>query len=187
MRRIATATVAVVLIGAGGCDRSGPLEPTAETRIVQDHLAECTGVGVQLCLLVREASEEQFGLFYDGIGGFEYDWGYVYEVEVDRYPVPDPPIDGSSIRTELRRVLAKERVPPGTRFEIFLPPELQIEEVGQDRYRFYDAAEFVCPPGASCDELREQIAAGVRLWSRLEHPNDPQQPLILVEWAHAPR
>lgn len=161
-------------------------KPTVEAWIVQHHRGECTGATEQLCYLVKEPTEEQFSFFYDGIGGFQYEWGYVYEVEVERHPVLDPLADGSSMRTELHRVRAKERVPPGTRFETFLTPEFRIEEVGQDRYRFYDVAEFVCTPNGSCDELRRQIAAGVGLWYRLEHPLDPRQPLILVEWAHQP-
>src|SRR5256885_346857 len=49
------------LLGAlVGCDASGLGGPRERTLLVQDHAVECTGVSLQLCLLVKDPSTQQF-------------------------------------------------------------------------------------------------------------------------------
>jgi hypothetical protein len=125
-----------------------------------------------------------FGFFYGSIEGFVYDWGYLYWLEVDEHRVENPPADASSIRTVLRTVNAKVRVPPGTQFDLVLTPgDGRVVEIAPDHYRFHWSAEFTCPADASCAELREQLAAGARVEFRFEHPVAPDDPLTVVWWA----
>ena len=82
-------------------------EAQSKMLIVADHLENCTGVGPQTCMLVKENPEDEWTFFYDQIEGFEYETGYTYELLVDEFPVPDPAADASSVRYVLKNVLSK--------------------------------------------------------------------------------
>jgi hypothetical protein len=176
--------LAALLLGAAACNPLEPRGPTERTLVVQHHREECVGEGYHLCLLIREPRQAEFLRHYGGIEGFEHQWGYVYEIEVEDHRVANPPADGSSIRTVLRRIVARERVPQGTEFETFLTAgHGRVVEVAPDRYRVYfSAAEFVCPPGTGCAELRTHVAAGARIRYRFRQPAAAADPLTVVEW-----
>jgi hypothetical protein len=162
-----------------------PFDPGVSSRrlVVHHHPVECTGAWEQLCLLIKAPGKVEFIRHYAGIEGFEYEWDFVSELEVTDHRILNPPVDGSSIRTILRRVVSKERVPPGTEFEIILTSgEGRLARVAQDRYRMYEQAEFICQLGAACDELQSEVAAGARMLLRLEYPTDTADPLILRGW-----
>lgn len=182
--RVPASVAAAALLGAlVACDLSGPDPPTRRTLLVQHHAEECLGPWGQLCLLVKDPAAPAFGRHYGAIEGLDYEWGFVYEIDVEEHRIANPPADGPSTRTVLRRLVSKERVPPGTEFDIFLTARLGgVVEVALDRYRFYGAAEFVCPADAGCAELRSQVAAGERIRYRFQHPAAPGAPLVVVRW-----
>jgi len=62
------------------------------------------------CLLVQEGTmlgSKDWDFFYSEIEGFEYEPGFVYNLEVNKTTIDNPPADGSSIRYELVRVISK--------------------------------------------------------------------------------
>jgi hypothetical protein len=161
--------------------------PAHRTLIIQHHAAECQGVEAKLCLLVKGPEEGSFSNLHADIGGFEYQWGYVYEIEIAEHVVPNPPADGSSLRRELRKIAWKERVAGGTEFDMFLTAlDRRVEEVAPDRYRvdagYSTAVEFTCPSDLPCGDLREQITTGSRLLYRFRHPVADDEPLTVVRW-----
>ncbi len=184
MPRLAPSVATAVLAGLLACDALGLGGPGRRTLLVQHYRAECQGEALFLCLLVMEPEDSAFGLFYRPIEGFTYEWGNRYTLDVAEHRVADPPADGSSIRTVLRAVFAKERVPSETQFDLVLTPgDGRLVEIAPDHYRLHRSAEFTCPVHASCAELREQLATGGRLQFRFEHPMMPGEPLTLVRWA----
>ncbi len=77
----------------------------------------CQGEGVQLCYLVsRNGGETEF--FYDQIEGFEYEWGYNYEIVVEKLKVEAPMADASSFSYRLKKQISKEKVSADLRFEL---------------------------------------------------------------------
>jgi hypothetical protein len=70
---------------------------------------ECTGVGPQLCLLVKERPDADWEYFYEGLEGFAYEPGYTYKLLVRKGRVENPAADASSIRWRLIRILEKRR------------------------------------------------------------------------------
>ena len=77
------------------------------TLYIADHLADCTGVSKQKCMLVKESLEEDWTYFYDGISGFDYEEGYSYELRVKVQEVENPPADASNIRYTLSELVSK--------------------------------------------------------------------------------
>ncbi|MCP4358634.1 MAG: META domain-containing protein [Chloroflexi bacterium] len=90
-------------------------EPTDDegeiiTLYVGPELAECTGAGLQMCMLVKENPDDEYQYFYNQIEGFTYEPGYEYELEVLVTPVENPPADGSSLNYSLVEEVSKTAV-----------------------------------------------------------------------------
>jgi len=81
-----------------------------ETMTVQHYKVPCQGESVKLCYLVKTPGQADWEYCYDVIQGFEYEWGYVYTLEVNKTTIDNPPQDGSSIAIQLVKVLKKEAV-----------------------------------------------------------------------------
>jgi heat shock protein HslJ len=110
------AWVAVALMAAvaasGGCgsadddDYDEPPGPQ-KTVWVAGHKEECTGVGPQECYLVKDSPDGEWTLFYDPIGGFDYEEGYEYEIVVTETAVENPPADASSKKWTFVRLMRR--------------------------------------------------------------------------------
>ena len=81
-----------------------------ETMTIQHYKVPCQGESVQLCYLVKTQGQADWEYSYDEIQGFDYEWGYVYTLEVNKTTIDNPPQDGSSIAIKLVKVLKKEAV-----------------------------------------------------------------------------
>jgi heat shock protein HslJ len=121
--RYALHTAAIVLAAlATACgsasDPTAPSEatvtasPVLKTLQVASSTVECTGVGPQTCLQVRESSAAAWTLLYDPIAGFDYEPGFLYEIRIREDAVSNPPADASSVRRTLVSVLSKTAAPP---------------------------------------------------------------------------
>lgn len=89
-----------------------------ETMTIQHYQVPCQGESIQLCYLVKKQGQEDWEYFYDEIEGLDYEWGYVYSLEVSQTEVKNPPQDGSSLHTKVEKVVKKEAVAADTRFEL---------------------------------------------------------------------
>ncbi|MDR5590036.1 DUF4377 domain-containing protein [Christiangramia sp. SM2212] len=81
------------------------------------------GEGPYLVYLIQESEDiggENWGYLYDGIEGFEYELGYVYDLKVKKITLENPPADGSSIKYILVNVRHKEKAPVNAEFDIQL-------------------------------------------------------------------
>lgn len=104
----AVAWFAALLIGcAGGSEAQEMTLEVAPTTV------ECQGEAVQRCLLVREASDEEWRSFYDRIEGFTHEEGYRYRIRVLRERIVHPLADASGFTWRLLEVLSKEFVGEG--------------------------------------------------------------------------
>ncbi|MGA0555308.1 DUF4377 domain-containing protein [Larkinella sp. VNQ87] len=89
------------------CDEN--IKPEIIILQVADHQVDCTGVGPQKCLLIKEGDATNWAYFYQQIEGFEYTAGFEYKLRVRRENVKNPPADGSSARYVLVEVLEKNK------------------------------------------------------------------------------
>lgn len=73
----------------------------------------CQGLVPQQCLLVQEGAAlgtEDWNFFYSNIEGFDFEPGFVYNLDISKKKIPDPPQDASSIAYKLVRVISKTPV-----------------------------------------------------------------------------
>ena len=86
-----------------------------ETWWINSAKVDCTGVGPMSCFQIQKGEEIKDGeweLFYDQIAGFEYEPGFIYELEVGVSKKTDPvPADASSLTYELIEVIGKTQDP----------------------------------------------------------------------------
>lgn len=79
---------------------------------VDSRLVECAGVGQQQCMRVRDVGEEDWRAFHGQIEGFAFEPGYRYRLQVEEFPVENPPTDAGSVRTVLVEMVRKLAVEP---------------------------------------------------------------------------
>jgi heat shock protein HslJ len=163
-RWLALACLVAALVACAG-ETPAAVEKTI---YVGPTLVDCEGEGPQKCMLVKENPEDEYGLFYDAIEGFDHEPGYEYELRVRVDPVPDPPAGASSLRYTLIEVIRKE--PAAVEKTIYVGPTLVdcvgvgprkcmlVKENPEDEYgMFYDRIEgFDYAPGYEY-ELRVQV------------------------------
>lgn len=90
---------------------------------------ECTVVGPQKCLLVKEEGQTNWTFFYDNIEGFNYEPGYEYVIEIKKEKKAKRPNNASSIRyifvKEISKIQKSESMPqfPMGNDDNFMPEE----------------------------------------------------------------
>lgn len=157
--------------------------PESEKRTLQirDHKQECSGVFVFPCLYTKIPGETNWNLFYDSIVGFEYEWGYNYEVEVAVTSIENPPADGSSVRYTLLNTVSQTPVLPGSQFEYSsrFASEV-ITKKSEDTYSLFsfEAKDFICAP-ADCDTLDALLMQNKSILFEFRHPDELEDALVL--------
>jgi Domain of unknown function (DUF4377) len=117
-----------------------------ETFLVAPHRGNCQAIGPTMCLLVRNTEDRpEFGNFYNGISGFNYEWGYNWTIDVSWEKVSNPPADGSSRLYRIEEVRSKDAVEPGYQFDLFVRDHFvdgYDPETGRGKL-LYDGPDFV--------------------------------------------
>ncbi len=80
-----------------------------ERIFIADHRVDCEGVAPQKCMLFKKDKSQDWTYFYDSIEGFDYEEGYLYELEVRVAQIENPPADGSSLHYALIKIISKEK------------------------------------------------------------------------------
>lgn len=96
-----------------------------ETTLIRINHYKQTVVGISptLALLVQEGEmigTNDWQYHYSEISGFEYEWGYIYDLKIHKRTIENPPADASSIEYILEEVISKNAVEETETFEIRL-------------------------------------------------------------------
>lgn len=78
----------------------------------------CYGPFEQQCLLSQEdelLGTDDWNYFYNTIGGFEFESGFIYNLEIKKTEIENPPQDASSITYDMVKLISK--VPVTCEFE----------------------------------------------------------------------
>ena len=80
-------------------------ESTETIMHIAPYQQDCTGIGLQDCLIVRYEGEEDLSFFFDSIAGFEFEEGFEYSLLVNITERENVPADASSLQYDLVEVL----------------------------------------------------------------------------------
>ncbi|MPR36282.1 DUF4377 domain-containing protein [Salmonirosea aquatica] len=107
----------LAFVSLTGCANKMPHTSDGLRLTIAHYRVPCQGEGVQLCYLVsQKGGETEF--FYDQIEGFVYEWGYNYEIVVEKLKTGEPMADASSFSYRLKKQISKKKAPAGLRFEL---------------------------------------------------------------------
>jgi heat shock protein HslJ len=81
-----------------------------KTVFVGPEMVDCTGVGQQKCLQIKQNPNDEYTLFYSTIEGFTFEPGFEYELVVREETVANPPADASSLKWILVKEVSKKQV-----------------------------------------------------------------------------
>lgn len=146
------------------------------SRIAVNHYRQ-TAVGLDrtLVYLIQENEKRgssQWDYYYENIEGFQYEPGFIYDLEVQKKQILNPPADGSSFKYLLNRIISKEKVTQDTTFDVMLksversdPPEFVTGDPSD--YKLLD--EIVIDCGNLCDNLKNLLETEDEVWGVFEH------------------
>lgn len=106
-----------ILLMAQSCGKEDASGNQRDTEIwwINSAKVDCTGVGPMSCFQIQKGAElldSEWELFYGQIAGFEYEPGFIYQVEVNVSQKQEPvPADASSLSYELIKVISKNPDP----------------------------------------------------------------------------
>lgn len=155
-----------------------PCNATGDTICIGPYRDPCHGSFPQLCYRLATATSTQVSWMYDGVEGFDYQWGHGYELAVHTVRVPDPPQDGSSIRIILDRIVSDTPVAPGSHFTVQPWPEHIRGTAGTDLSL---AGEPMTCSGDACDALDAARRGTERFELELSFPAVEGGPLIVED------
>jgi hypothetical protein len=111
--------IAALLLFAVSCGDDKP----NEIRLRINHYLE-PGIAEGTFLFMLTQEDASIGTdkwnYLSTIEGFQYEKGYIYDLVVSKENVKNPPVDASSIRYKLMKVIAKKKVPDEVTFQVRL-------------------------------------------------------------------
>ena len=156
-------------------------DEVVQTRLRVNHYQQpVTSLTDYFAILTQEQNQfasDEWTYHDPNIEGFEYEWGYAYELLVTQEKLKNPPQDASSIKTTLVQIVSKEKLPQDTPFEIRLT--MTYDDGGFNNYIRGDASSgysllgsVAVDCGTLCDELSEVLNAKERVTGVFNHQGD---------------
>jgi len=155
----------------------GEEEEAKEVSLRVNHYRQ-TAIGVDKTLVFLVQEDEKVGsnawdYLYDGIAGFNYEYGTIYDLKVIKRSISNPPSDGSSIEYELKEIISETPASDGSSFELTLKSVSQIDPPNfvfgglEEGYSLLGEVEINCD--ILCDELAEKLVTEDELNGRFVH------------------
>jgi len=146
---------------------------------VKHHLVECEGYYVDHCLLTQQQDSQDWLYFYGSIEGFNYQWGYNYELLVDVQTVAAGFPGESPEKYVLLEVISQQKHVADEVFRyIARNSHERIVEQGDGRFSLLGKKEFTCDEDA-CNSVRLAMTQNQSTVLSFYHNADPSQPLVL--------
>ncbi|MEL7147915.1 MAG: DUF4377 domain-containing protein [Bacteroidota bacterium] len=142
---------------------------------INHHKAIAFGLHPTLVFQVQESDQIGTGNwsnFYGQIEGFEYEWGYTYDLKAIKRTINNPPADGSSIEFILKEVTSKEAVLAEDVFTIRLRSLLRgfdqiVTQDESNNYSLLNQQQINC--GDLCIQLSEALTNHTEVSGVFQH------------------
>lgn len=180
IRRIFSIAIPVLLVSA--CS-SSPGDETVERMLVNDrdgeerlfvhhHKDGCQGEAFQTCLQTRKSVQDPWTNFYGSINGFEFEWGYQYELRVRVTDIANPLQDASSKDVSLIEQVQKIKVDENSFFDFYLIPiEGFAQRVSATEFYLGYEINFNCDV-STCDMVASLLTQDMAMILNFQHATD---------------
>ena len=173
-------------IGANSCSLTGNVQDNTELVYMQVNHYPTTAIGSfpKLVFLVREGEEpgnSEWQYFYDEIEGFNYQPGFVYELNVKKETLENPPQDGSSFNYDLINIVSKEKVPEGALFEIRLKWAGENFVIKNSAAELALLHEYEINCTDLCEELLQKLENSEEVTGTFSHDGNNKLKLISIQ------
>ena len=146
---------------------------------VNHYRVPCVGAGTQLCYLTRQDNQAEWEYLFESIIGFQYQWGKIYELEVEKTHRKDVKADQSPISYELVRIVSSKDAPGDEPFALIVKDSDMVaikKENGQ--LSLLGQYPLTCSSPALCEELDTRLQSQPNIAGLFQHSADHQS-LIL--------
>ena len=161
-----------------------------EKFIVDNSKKECkvyNCANSSLCLRAKiKGNNDWFLLEENEINGFNYAWGYDYEIEVEVEDLIEPPQDASDKKYTYKKEIQKSTASTiNNNFEISVSSGIiksHIKKVSSkdNTYKLFDDKEITCLAGV-CAKLDTLISTDKAVLLELKHQSPASKPLDLIK------
>ncbi len=154
---------------------------------INHYKQSAVGLGPTLVLLIQEGDQigsDEWQYFYSGIEGFDYEWGYTYDLKVRKENIENPPEDASSIRYVLEDLIQKSRVSQEETFELRLKSQdfgipSMVTRDETSGYLFFDVKSLECQ--TFCEEMEEALETNEEVTATFVHSNSGGLTLLSLD------
>ena len=162
-------------LNAIACSGTGGSPGKSITLFVNHYRVPCTGVGNQLCYLVKKDNASDWEFLYEGIDGFTYEWGKVYELQVEEVKIKKPAADQSPVSYKLIKIVSTKDVPENEVFQLVVKDSemtaIQKKDSGMSLLGQYPVR---CDKPELCNELEQRLSSDGKVICRFRHAADHQ-------------
>ncbi len=161
-----------------------------ETLIINNHKKECrlyNAANSSLCIQAKiKGDDNWFLLEENSLNGFNYAWGYDYEIEVNIEELVNPPEDAPNKKYTYKKEIQKSTASTiNNNFEISVSTGIikdHIKKVSskENTYTLFDDKEITCL-ATVCFELDTLISTDKAVLLELKHQSPASEPLDLIK------
>ena len=143
------------------------------TLLVNHYRVPCTGVGSQLCYLVKKDNAADWEFLYEGIDGFTYEWGKDYELQVEEIKNKKPVADQPPISYRLIKIVSANDAPEDAVFQLVIKDsEMKAIQKTDDGMSLLGQYPVRCDQPQLCNELERRLSSDPKVTCRFSHASD---------------
>lgn len=148
---------------------------------------QATGWGHHMTLMYYVQMGDKIGTdkweyHYDRIRNFNYEPGYIYDLEVTEEEAKDAGPYDSKTELVVKKIVSKTKAPKDVTFEILLMENMDNTWLNKDEFgqlQLFYGANIDC--GKFCKELEKGPESTKRLWGTFKHGDNGTLKLIKLE------
>lgn len=172
--------VSLYFFYAATCEQASKSPDKTITVVVSHYRVPCFGAGLQLCYLIKKNNQSEWEFLYEGIEGFQYEWGKVYELAVEEIQRKNVMSDQSPVTYKLIRVVSKTDFPANQTFPLVVK-DTDMTAVRKDangKLSLLGQYPIRCSSDALCEELEKELQSQQKVICFFQHAEDKRS-LIL--------